>query len=214
VSRSFRTPPGRSGTQDGIGPFSSPQIQHLIKVEFDRARRHGIPLTILALRVDRIDSLADIHGEQVRDLVQQAVSRIVQKESRSSDLLGRHSESRFLLVLPHTDLAGAQRLAERIRARVAEFSLEAAGRKLAITVSQGLALYTDRSSLFCDTVTLQAEAALERAQTRGSGRIESHRPPAADAAPGKRGGRREGDAVDGGPGAPPGAPGSDPSPRA
>jgi diguanylate cyclase (GGDEF)-like protein len=128
-------------------------------------------LTLVALRADRIDRLTDLHGHAVRDLIQRTIIEVVRQETRSSDLLGRHSEDRFLLALPHTDVEGARLLAERIRARASVLRIEFGSRTLQLTLSCGLAAYVREQHLFCDTMIHQAEHALDNAQERGGNQV-------------------------------------------
>jgi diguanylate cyclase (GGDEF)-like protein len=167
----FRSPRHREGGEVE-GPFAPHQIKLLVKAEFDRSKRYGHPLTLGVLKVDRLETLVDHHGHRVRDMIQATVARVLRRDLRSSDLLGRHSEDRFLLLLPHTDQAGALDLARRVLKRIAEFALEVGSKVLNITASMGLACYADRSALFCDEIMAQAELALDRAREAGGNEIE------------------------------------------
>lgn len=170
----FRSPrPRPDGNGEGAdGPFAPHQIRRLVKSEFDRSKRYGHPLVVGVLKVDRLEALVDHHGHRVRDVIQTTVTRVLQRELRSSDLLGRHPEDRFLVLLPHVELAGAQEFARRVLRRIAEFQLEVGPRVLNITATMGLAGHVGRSNLFCDQVLAQAEAALERGRAAGGNRIE------------------------------------------
>ena len=94
--------------------FSQAQILHLMKNEFARSRRHGIPMGVVLLQVDRLARLADIHGGNLRAAVKQAVARLVKDKTRGSDLLGTTNDDRYLLVMPHTDLGHTRLVADRL----------------------------------------------------------------------------------------------------
>ena len=44
--------------------FSQAQILHLMKNEFARARRHGLPLGVVLLQVDRLAQLVDLRADK------------------------------------------------------------------------------------------------------------------------------------------------------
>ena len=75
---------GRAPAVEGDGflsssLFSQAQILHLMKNEFARARRHGIPMGIVLMQVDRLAQLADLHGAQLRTAVKQGIARLVRE---------------------------------------------------------------------------------------------------------------------------------------
>jgi diguanylate cyclase (GGDEF)-like protein len=154
------------------------QTQQLAKQEFARARRYDYPLTLGLCRIDRIDSLADLYGQESRAQLLLQLARLFQSRARGTDLLGRFGEDRLLWVQPHTGLDGSIHAAERIRQAVEELDVQTTGKTIRVTLSVGLACFVDRNTLFFDTVLFQAEKALERAQARGGNMVEAHPLPA------------------------------------
>ncbi|MEM7202144.1 MAG: GGDEF domain-containing protein [Planctomycetota bacterium] len=172
--RSSGSSEGRPGRSLGTGkagpasPFTQVQILQLMKNEFARARRYGHPVSCLLLQVDRLQSLADMHGSELRELVREKVAQLVTEKTRGHDYLGLISEERFLLLLPHTDGVQASTVAERIRQEFAELEVTVAGGPLALTLSQGIATCDD-DTLFFDTILSRAEVALQWASEAGGG---------------------------------------------
>ncbi len=163
------------------------QTLQLAKQEFARARRYEYPLTLAVCRIDRIESLSDLYGQDSHDLLQDQLIRTFQQRSRSTDLIGRWNESRLLWVLPHTPLEGALVAAERIRAAVEELEILSGARRIRVTLSAGLACFVQRNTLFFDSVLMLAEEALALAQRLGGNRIEVLSPPAPEADPDREG---------------------------
>lgn len=153
--------------------FSQAQILHLMKSEFARTRRHGVPLACLLLQVDRLHQLVDLHGVELRNVVRSAMSRLVREKTRGSDLLGATNDDRYLLMLPHTDLVQARLVAERLRQLFAQIEVAIDGRELALSLSIGLTACSDQSTLFFDTFVAQAEEALEYALSHGGDQVVS-----------------------------------------
>src|SRR5690606_4076495 len=88
--------------------FSQAQILHLMKNEFARGRRHGVPLACVVLQVDRLPQLVDLYGLALRQVVRETLADLVRQKTRGSDMLGVANEDRYLLMLPHTGLEAAR----------------------------------------------------------------------------------------------------------
>lgn len=169
---------GRSKVVDNDGflsssLFSQAQILHLMKNEFARARRHGIPMGVMLLQVDRLARLADLHGAGLRASVKQAVARLVRDKTRGSDLLGTTNDDRYLLVLPHTDLIQTRIVASRLHQLFTEVDVTLDGVPLQLTASVGITSCDDQGTLFFDSLLSQAETALEYAASGGGDQVVS-----------------------------------------
>ncbi len=148
-----------NGTVGGA-PFTHAQIMHLMKAEFARARRYGIPLTCMLFQVDRGQTLVDIHGVELREILRRELGRLVTEKTRDADHLGLISDDRFLLVLPHTVAQQAEVVANRIRESFRSLEVVVNGSQLDLTVSVGLSSCDDKETLFFDTMLSQADMAL------------------------------------------------------
>jgi diguanylate cyclase (GGDEF)-like protein len=148
------------------GLFSYSQILHLLKIEFARARRYQYQLSCILVEIDRLGSLGDLHGSEVRDGVESAVADLLNRHSRSCDFVGRLGE-RFVILLPHTDATGAELLAQRLHDRVSALDVQVDERALRICASIGVATLDGDDSIFFDTVLKRAEAALSEVVSRG-----------------------------------------------
>jgi diguanylate cyclase (GGDEF)-like protein len=153
--------------------FSQAQILHLMKNEFARARRHGVALGCIMLQVDRMPQLVDLHGVELRQAVRAAVARLVREKTRGSDLLGATNDDRYLLVLPHTNLAQSRIVADRLQQMFDEFGIAVDGRELSMSLSVGVSACDDQKTLFFDSLLAQVEAALEYAADHGGNQVVS-----------------------------------------
>jgi diguanylate cyclase (GGDEF)-like protein len=153
--------------------FSQAQILHLMKTEFARARRHAYPLGCILMQVDRLPQLVDLHGAELRTAVRAALGRLVREKTRGADLLGATNDDRYLLVLPHTNLAQTRLVAARLRELFRELRIAVDGRELALSLSLGISACTDQQTMFFDTLVAQCEQALEYAFDRGGDQVVS-----------------------------------------
>lgn len=176
----------------GSSLFSQAQILHLMKNEFARARRHGVPLACVLLQVDRLRQLVDLHGVELRNVVRSTLAALVREKTRGSDLLGATNDDRYLLLLPHTTMGQARIVADRLHGLFGQLQIEIDGRELALSLSVGLTACADQSTLFFDTFVAQAETALDYATSQGGDQVASFgevqllsgdRPVSGDAAP-------------------------------
>jgi diguanylate cyclase (GGDEF)-like protein len=155
----------------GSDLFTPVQVQQLMRVEFDRAKRHGHPLVMLLISVDRLAQLQDLYGSELRDSVLRSIAGLVRSASRSSDSLGCLLDDRLLLLTPHTPAEGAGVLAKRILESVRALSFESGGRPTRVTISIGGAHnQSGRMELAFETLLEVAEGGLKVAVDSGGNR--------------------------------------------
>ncbi len=93
-------------------------FQEFLELEFQRAARYGMSLSVILLDVDNFKAYHDAFGHPAGDEVLKAVARSLQEEARVSDVAARYGGEEFVIVLPNTDRAGAAAIAERLRSAV------------------------------------------------------------------------------------------------
>lgn len=143
-----------------------------LAARFDLSRRHGRPLCVVMVDMDRFKSINDTHGHGAGDVVLQAFGERMLASLRASDHAGRIGGEEFVAILSETDLEGAQRFAERLRESVAGTPVAVpSGPTLAVTCSLGVA---ERAASDPDHGVLlaRADAALYRAKQGGRDRVE------------------------------------------
>ncbi|WP_306395496.1 GGDEF domain-containing protein [Telluria beijingensis] len=87
--------------------------------ELARALRGNTPLALILLDVDHFKKFNDRYGHPAGDAcLQQVGSLLARQVNRNGDLAARYGGEEFAIVLPHTDLAGATAVAERIRGEI------------------------------------------------------------------------------------------------
>ncbi len=138
--------------------------------EVERARRLGANVSFVLADIDSFKQVNDAHGHQTGDAVLQAVAGVFAESIRELDLAARFGGEELALVLPGTQLAGARRLAERIRAGVEELSMtNADGEPVPVTVSFGAASFPTYGGT--REIVEAADAALYEAKRSGKNRV-------------------------------------------
>lgn len=134
------------------------------------ARRRNVPLAILLLDLDYFKVVNDTYGHDAGDTVLKALSGVMKQAVRASDLVIRFGGEEFLIVLQDANAEAALKVAENIRAAVAQLKIQIAGAVLQKTISIGLALFPEDSETFWQTVKF-ADVALYRAKDEGRNRV-------------------------------------------
>ncbi|AEO49919.1 sensor domain-containing diguanylate cyclase [Rhodospirillum rubrum] len=134
------------------------------------AQRHGEPVTVALADIDHFKRVNDQHGHATGDEALKTFVATVHGALRASDVLGRMGGEEFALILPHTALASAMLLADRLRQTLANLRVPCPSGEVEFTVSIGLAeLGTHGTTI--DTLLQAADEALYRAKSAGRNRV-------------------------------------------
>jgi diguanylate cyclase (GGDEF)-like protein len=125
-------------------------------------------LAVAALDLDRFKVLNETLGHDLADEVLVQLGDRIRRQLRADDLLGRVGSDEFALAFETDGPDGADRLAGKILAAVAQ-PLHLRGQELVLSASLGVALYPtdDRDT---DGLIRHAETALNQAKSTGGGR--------------------------------------------
>jgi diguanylate cyclase (GGDEF)-like protein len=141
--------------------------------ELERSRRFDAPLGLVMLDIDDFKLVNDTYGHQQGDEVLAQVAGVLRDLSRDLDTPARYGGEEMAVVLPQTDLEGAEMLAERIREAVEAVRVPrvGGGGVLGVTASFGVAS-VPYSALDRESLIAAADAALYRAKRGGKNRVE------------------------------------------
>lgn len=143
-------------------------------IEVERALRYGRALSVILLDIDNFKQANDTHGHAFGDEVLRVVSNILVHQRRKSDLAARYGGDELVLLLPETQLAEAQALAERIRVAIRRHPWSIEG--VSLTASLGVAQLTEPGTLA--ELLAAADSALYRSKSEGRDRVSVTMPPA------------------------------------
>ena len=111
--------------------------------EFKRCRRSKRPASLILFDIDHFKVFNDAHGHSAGDEVLRAVAKAVRQAQRSTDIAGRYGGEEFGIVLPETTQDQALLVAERLRETIAGTVVDWEDTPLQVTVSLGVAEYSD-----------------------------------------------------------------------
>lgn len=133
--------------------------------EIARAARSAEPLCIALIDIDHFKRINDRHGHGIGDEALRRFADVVRAHLRATDRFGRHGGEEFLLLMPATPLADAQRAVERLRAAVCASDWNAVAPGLCLRFSAGLADY--RAGGPADELLSRADRGLYDAKEAG-----------------------------------------------
>ncbi len=141
------------------------QLRHMIE-EFhaQEGTRH---LSTIFLDVDKFKRINDTYGHQIGDQVLVDLTRTLQNETYSSEVIGRYGGEEFVILCPDTDLDSAIRRAERLRHAIMKSSI---GGITALNVTSSFGVATSRFGDTVHTLLERADACLYHAKETGRNR--------------------------------------------
>lgn len=159
-----------STTDSLTGAYNRRYFMDAAAREFKQFLRHGTPLSLMVMDIDYFKRINDSFGHAVGDDAIKAFVNAGLGSLRQEDVLGRMGGEEFAVLLPQTTVEGAVAIAERLRRRVADITIEARGERAGFTVSIGVtqAVTSDAS---IETGLNRADRALYEAKATGRNRV-------------------------------------------
>jgi diguanylate cyclase (GGDEF)-like protein len=168
-------------TDELTGLYNLRHFHDTLDTELERSRRFGTNVGLVMLDIDDFKRINDTFGHQQGDLVLVEVARVLRNLSRDIDEPARYGGEEMAVVLPQTDVGGAELLAERMRAAVEALAIDRPDGEgpLTVTASFGVASLPhsarDKASLIAE-----ADAALYRAKRAGKNKVARAEPVTAE----------------------------------
>lgn len=128
---------------------------------------------VMMIDLDHFKQVNDSYGHHIGDKVLKSVAKIIQKHTRSDDILIRYGGEEFLFLLynPTNNIGITKNISERIRLNVQKVEKECKDFHIRPTVSIGIESHTERTKSL-DEAILHADEMLYLAKRRGRNRIE------------------------------------------
>jgi diguanylate cyclase (GGDEF)-like protein len=168
-------------TDELTGLYNVRHFQETLAGEVERSRRFGTPVSLVMLDIDDFKKVNDNYGHQQGDVVLSKVARVLRELSRDIDVEARYGGEEMAVILPQTDLDGAELAAERMRQAIADLPIERidGSAPMHVTASFGVAALPE-CARDADSLVAEADAALYRAKRAGKNVVRRGAPVAAE----------------------------------
>ena len=143
------------------------KLDEVLEGEANRAKRYGSRFSIIMLDIDNFKGVNDCYGHLAGDAVLHRVAELLEENLRGTDTVGRWGGEEFLILLPRQDKITAGRVAEKLRATLADCPFTDVG---AITASFGVTESIAEDT--AETLVKRADEALYEAKRSGRNRVE------------------------------------------
>ena len=137
------------------------------EAEFKRYKRN---FSVVMFDLDKFKDVNDNFGHDAGDAILSAFAKILKKECRTVDVVGRFGGEEFLALLSETDTKGGAIFAEKVRKHVQKARFMYKGKRISITVSSGVSERKKHVSL--SATINSADEYLYIAKNSGRNRVE------------------------------------------
>jgi len=164
-------------TQDGLTGIANRRLfDRTIEVEWSRAVRNSLPISLIMIDIDFFKNYNDSLGHQAGDDALKKIAVTMQQNfMRPGDLVARYGGEEFVALLPETSPNGATMLAERLRKEIEALKIPHPDSKIGefVTISLGVAHLIPRRGSRHDKLVSLADKTLYQAKREGRNRVVS-----------------------------------------
>jgi len=132
-------------------------LDETLASSFALLARYSQGFSVAIFDIDHFKKINDVQGHLYGDQILQTVARLLDGETRETDIVTRYGGEEFVVVMPQTNLEGASIFAEKIRSAISESGL--------VTISGGIAEASRQDDP--NTLLARADAALYAAKAAG-----------------------------------------------
>lgn len=161
----------RQAARDGLtGLYNRRAFEDQLAQVLAREDRASGRFSLVLLDLDHFKKLNDTYGHLAGDEALRVTARIVSRHLRRGDTAARYGGEELVLILPGSPEEGALRMAERIRAALAEAAIRFEDARLPVTASFGVATWPEAGREGKELIGA-ADRALYAAKQRGRNRV-------------------------------------------
>lgn len=163
------------------GLFNRRRILRETERLIDLRRTGGLPFSLLMADIDHFKGINDAFGHLAGNEVLRQVAAACVEAVAPEGIVGRYGGEEFLILLPGAFGRKAEKIAERLRARIEELPVSFGGHPISVTVSAGVmdAASVGGEELRIDYLVSRADEAMYRAKNRGRNMVAAYVTPGA-----------------------------------
>lgn len=151
--------------KDGLtGLYNHRYMYEQLMLAIKGYHRHKKPLSIIMIDLDNFKLINDEYGHVKGDEILRHISKILEKNSRDGELVGRYGGEEFIILLPNVTIDEAVKAAERLRKKIEESQCNG----IHYTASFGVYMYESGSP---EKFVSKADQLLYQAKKDGKNRV-------------------------------------------
>ena len=148
------------------GALNRRHFMELAERERQRALRYDTPLSLFMMDIDHFKSINDRYGHATGDTVLKQLIQVSRDTLREPDIISRFGGEEFSVLLPHTDISGALKVAERLRRNISRTAVLSDTQQLNATISLGVSTWHAHTDSLEDVLE-KADRAMYEAKHSG-----------------------------------------------
>ncbi len=161
-----------SNTDPLTGLFNRRYFFNIFEREFERSKRYDRALSLLMVDIDFFKSVNDKCGHLIGDKVLTVVARVLKTDLRKIDSCARYGGEEFVILLPETEIKGAESVGNRYLNEIREQDLSDICKGIkTITFSIGIVCLPDDTIKTTDLFLKYADDALYAAKKAGRNKL-------------------------------------------
>jgi len=145
-------------------------LDDFLEIKEAEYKRYNKNFTVVMFDIDFFKRVNDDFGHDAGDAVLAAVAKILKKECRNVDIVGRFGGEEFIAILTQTTTKGGVIFSEKVRKHVEKARFMYKGERIEVTISSGVAERAKHISL--SGVLNSADEYLYVAKKNGRNRVE------------------------------------------
>ncbi|RUO63892.1 diguanylate cyclase (GGDEF) domain-containing protein [Pseudidiomarina planktonica] len=163
----------QKSSEDALtGIYNRRFLNRQLETEFRRSYRQQSSLSMVMLDIDHFKPVNDTHGHLVGDQILVQLAELLKRQlRRASDTLCRYGGEEFAILLPNTDLEGAEAIARHLSEAVRNHSFDTEAGPIQITVSMGVAEARPCDFAVAEQLLAHADKALYKAKNSGRDQV-------------------------------------------
>ena len=153
------------------GLYNLRHFKTRLEIEIQRTTRTSRPTSLIIVDLDHFKAVNDQRGHEVGNITLQTVATVFKSELRQFDVISRYGGEEFAIILPHTPLPVAVKVAERVRQSLATTPIVTEQGDFHVTASIGVGEFVGGLPVSVEKFVEQVDQHLYRAKNNGRNQV-------------------------------------------
>lgn len=97
------------------GVFNRIYLKEVLEREIGKKKRYKLSISVVLIDIDNFKTINQNYGRSTGDKILKQLAKILEENTRMVDMVFRIEEDNFLILLPNTDIEGAETVAKKVK---------------------------------------------------------------------------------------------------